>query len=61
MSIEDVQIIPQDIPGWLVASEGEITVALDKTITPELKQEGIAREFVNRLQKHPKRGRLRGN
>ncbi len=50
LSIEDVQIIPQDIPGWLVASEGEITVALDKTITPELKQEGIAREFVNRLQ-----------
>lgn len=50
LSIDDVQIIPQDIPGWLVASEGEITVALDKTITPELKQEGIAREFVNRIQ-----------
>jgi len=50
LSLEDVQITPQDIPGWLVASEGGITVALDKTITPELKKEGIAREFVNRLQ-----------
>jgi isoleucyl-tRNA synthetase len=47
---EDVEILSEDIPGWLVASEGAITVALDINITEELKQEGIAREFVNRIQ-----------
>ena len=46
----DVEIISEDIPGWLVANEGNITVALDITVTPELKQEGIARELVNRIQ-----------
>ena len=46
----DVEIISEDIPGWLVANEGNITVALDVTITEELKQEGIAREIVNRVQ-----------
>ena len=40
----------EDIPGWLVASEGALTVALDVNISEELKQEGIARELVNRLQ-----------
>ncbi|MGQ1787813.1 isoleucine--tRNA ligase [Saccharicrinis sp. GN24d3] len=50
LSIEDVEIMSEDIPGWLVASEGKITVALDINITEELKQEGIAREFVNRIQ-----------
>ncbi|GAF02020.1 isoleucine--tRNA ligase [Saccharicrinis fermentans] len=50
ISIEDVEIMSEDIPGWLVASEGKITVALDIHITEELKQEGIAREFVNRIQ-----------
>ncbi len=50
LSIEDVEISSEDIPGWLVATEGKITVALDINITEELKQEGIAREFVNRIQ-----------
>jgi isoleucyl-tRNA synthetase len=47
---EDVEITSEDIPGWLVASEGGLTVALDITITEELRQEGIARELVNRIQ-----------
>ncbi|MDD6211243.1 MAG: isoleucine--tRNA ligase [Bacteroidales bacterium] len=46
----DVEIISEDIPGWLVANEGRLTVALDITITDELKREGIARELVNRIQ-----------
>lgn len=46
----DVEIISEDIPGWLVTNEGTLTVALDITITDELKNEGIAREFVNRIQ-----------
>ncbi|MBS1505652.1 MAG: isoleucine--tRNA ligase [Bacteroidetes bacterium] len=50
LSVEDVLISSQDIPGWSVASEGTITVALDITLTPELKREGIARDFVNRIQ-----------
>ncbi|MEP2670563.1 MAG: isoleucine--tRNA ligase [Cyclobacteriaceae bacterium] len=48
--LEDVIVSSEDIPGWSVASEGGITVALDITITDELKQEGIARDFVNRIQ-----------
>jgi len=47
---EDVEISSEDIPGWLVATEGKLTVALDVNITQELKDEGIAREFVNRIQ-----------
>ena len=47
---EDVEIIPVDIPGWKVANSGPITVALDITLTEPLKQEGIAREIVNRIQ-----------
>lgn len=47
---EDVEIIPVDIPGWKVANQGALTVALDITITPQLWEEGIAREIVNRLQ-----------
>ena len=50
LTSEDVEITSQDIPGWLVASANGITVALDITISPELKQEGIARELVNRIQ-----------
>lgn len=46
----DVEIISEDIPGWLVANEGRLTVALEVTITEELKREGIARELVNRIQ-----------
>ena len=50
LTLDDVEISSEDIPGWLVTSDGELTVALDITITEELKQEGIAREFVNRIQ-----------
>lgn len=50
MTIEDVEITSEDIPGWLVASEGKLTIALDITITDELRQEGIARELINRIQ-----------
>ena len=50
LGLDDVEIISEDIPGWLVANEGALTVALDVTLTEELKQEGIAREFVNRIQ-----------
>ncbi|OJV40520.1 MAG: isoleucine--tRNA ligase [Bacteroidales bacterium 36-12] len=47
---EDVEIITEDMPGWLVANEGKLTVALDITVTDELMREGIARELVNRIQ-----------
>jgi isoleucyl-tRNA synthetase len=50
LTSEDVEILSQDIPGWLVASSNGITVALDVTITEELRNEGIARELVNRIQ-----------
>ena len=46
----DYEISSEDMPGWLVASDGPLTVALDVTITEELKQEGIARELINRIQ-----------
>ncbi|HEY0652760.1 MAG TPA: DUF5915 domain-containing protein, partial [Chryseosolibacter sp.] len=48
--VEDVLISSEDIPGWAVATEGGITVALDVNITDDLKREGIARDFVNRVQ-----------
>jgi len=47
---EDVEIISEDIPGWLVANEGNLTLALDVTITDDLRYEGVARELVNRIQ-----------
>ncbi len=47
---EDYEIFSEDMPGWLVASEGKLTLALDITITDELKREGVARELVNRIQ-----------
>ncbi len=50
LSTADVEIIAEDIPGWSVASKGNLTVALDITISDELKKEGDAREFVNRVQ-----------
>ncbi|MBU1719348.1 MAG: isoleucine--tRNA ligase, partial [Bacteroidetes bacterium] len=50
ISAEDVEIINEDIPGWQVANSHNITVALDTTITTELREEGIARELVNRIQ-----------
>ena len=54
--ISDVEIATQDIPGWVVANEGSLTVALDITVTPELRDEGIARELVNRIQNIRKEG-----
>ena len=50
LAMEDVEIMSEDIPGWLVANEGKITVALDITVNEELKMEGIARELINRIQ-----------
>ncbi len=50
VTTDDVEIISEDIPGWLVANEGRLTIALDITITDELRKEGIARELVNRIQ-----------
>jgi isoleucyl-tRNA synthetase len=51
LAINEVELTSEDIPGWTVASKGQLTVALDITITPELQKEGDAREFVNRIQK----------
>ncbi|MDM1500714.1 isoleucine--tRNA ligase [Myroides marinus] len=50
LTVADVEITSQDIEGWLVANEGGLTVALDITISPELRKEGISRELVNRIQ-----------
>ena len=50
LGLEDVEILSEDIPGWLVANEGRLTVALDINVTKELKEEGIARELINRIQ-----------
>ncbi len=50
LETEDVEIIPVDIPGWKVANIGSLTVALDITLTETLKEEGLAREVVNRIQ-----------
>lgn len=54
LKLEDVEILTEDVPGWLVASEAGITVALDMTISEELRNEGIARDFVNRIQNYRK-------
>jgi len=51
LTLSEVEIVSEDIPGWSVASKGSLTVALDINVTPELEQEGNAREFVNRIQK----------
>ena len=51
LQVTDVEISSEDIPGWMVASKGPLTVALDVTVTPELEEEGNARELVNRIQK----------
>ena len=50
LSTNDVEIVAEDIPGWSVASKGNLTVALDITINDDLRKEGDAREFVNRVQ-----------
>ena len=51
LQLSEVEITSEDIPGWTVANKGALTVALDITVTPELENEGNAREFVNRIQK----------
>ncbi|MDR1814821.1 MAG: DUF5915 domain-containing protein, partial [Tannerella sp.] len=50
IELADVEIISEDIPGWLVANEGSLTIALDVTVTDELRKEGLARELINRIQ-----------
>lgn len=50
IQLSDVEIVTEDIPGWLISNIGNLTVALDATITPELKEEGMARDLVNRIQ-----------
>lgn len=50
ITLDDVEILSEDVPGWLVGNEGRLTVALDITLTDELQKEGIARELVNRIQ-----------
>lgn len=50
VDVADVEIFSEDIPGWLVANSGSVTIALDITVTPELRREGIARELINRIQ-----------
>jgi len=47
---EDIEILSEDMPGWLVAVDGKLTIALDITVTQELRREGVARELVNRIQ-----------
>ena len=58
LTLDDVEIISEDIPGWLVSYDGSLTIALDITITDELRQEGIAREFINRIQNFRKESDL---
>jgi isoleucyl-tRNA synthetase len=50
ITTDDVEIIPEDVPGWLVANEGNVTVALDVSVTDDLRNEGLARELINRIQ-----------
>jgi isoleucyl-tRNA synthetase len=56
ISLQDVEVLTEDLPGWMVASRGGLTVALDVTVTQELEDEGNARELVNRLQRMRKEG-----
>jgi isoleucyl-tRNA synthetase len=58
LELSDFEISTDDIPGWTISTEGAITVAMDVTITPELRQEGIAREVVNRVQNFRKESGL---
>jgi isoleucyl-tRNA synthetase len=55
---EDVEIISEDIPGWLVGNDGNLTIALDITLTDELRAEGMARTLVNRIQNIRKKSGL---
>ena len=58
VEVADVEIISEDMPGWLVSNEGNLTVALEVELTPELKNEGMARELINRIQNMRKEGGL---
>jgi len=58
---EDVTITSEDMPGWLIAVDGPLTVALDVTLTEELEREGTARELINRIQNLEKRHRFGGD
>jgi isoleucyl-tRNA synthetase len=58
LSADDYEISSEDMPGWLIATEGRLTVALDITITEELRREGIARELINRIQNFRKESGL---
>ena len=58
VTLADVDIFAEDIPGWLVTNDGDLTVALDITVTPELRSEGMARELINRIQNLRKSGGL---
>ena len=54
LSMEDVEVVTADVPGWEIASSGAITVALDVSISDELKEEGVSRDFVNKVQNNRK-------
>lgn len=54
LNIDEVEIITKDLPGWMTKTDGKFTIALDITITEELKQEGFAREFINKVQNYRK-------
>ncbi len=58
LSLEEAEITSEDIPGWLAANDGKLTVALDVNVSEDLRQEGIAREFVNRIQNLRKKSGL---
>ena len=58
ITLADVEIVSEDIPGWLVANQGKLTVALDVTVSEELREEGIARELINRIQNFRKESGL---
>ena len=51
VTLDDVEVIPEDIPGWLVANDGSVTVALDVTVTPELRNEGIVKYRIQNIRK----------
>ena len=61
ITTEEVEVITEDIPGWKVATDGELTVALDVDVTPELAREGLARELVSRIQTLRKESGLEGH
>ena len=59
--LDDVNVVTDDVPGWEIASSGVITVALDTSISEELREEGVSRDFVNKDSEQPKRAWFRSN